>query len=53
VDEVTIDMTVAQLKDQLEIYRELMNEIPLRSHLKTKADMIAALKNAITMYKSL
>jgi hypothetical protein len=39
VDEVTIDMTAAQLKDQLEIYRGLVNGIPLKSHLKTKAEM--------------
>jgi cation transport regulator ChaB len=53
VEDVTLNMTNAQLKDQLEIYRPLIDGIPLKSHLKTKADMIAALKEAITRYKVL
>jgi hypothetical protein len=48
---VTMDMTVAQLKDQLDIYRGLVDSLPLKSHLKTKADMIQALKNAIIKFK--
>jgi hypothetical protein len=44
-------MTAAQLKDQLEIYRTLVDGIPLRSHLKTKAAMVCALKEAIRKYK--
>jgi hypothetical protein len=50
---VTIDMTVTQLKDQLEIYRGLVTDIPLKSHMKTKADMIPALKEAIMKYKEI
>jgi hypothetical protein len=50
-EHVTVDMTVAQLKDQLEIYRTLVEGIPLKSHLKTKAAMIEALKEAIIRYK--
>jgi hypothetical protein len=48
---VTIDLTVAQLKDQLDIYRGLVDGLPVKSHLKTKADMIQALKGAILKYK--
>jgi hypothetical protein len=50
-EHVTMDMTVAQLKDQLDIYCGLIDGLPLKSHLKTKADMIQALKNAINKYK--
>lgn len=49
-EEVNIGMTVAQLQDQLEIYRGLVNGIPKKSHLKTKAVMIEALKEAINQY---
>ena len=52
IEHVTIDMTVAQLKDQLEIYRTLVDGIPLKSHLKTKAAMVDALKVAIGKYKA-
>src|ERR1700722_17118760 len=51
INDVDINMTVAQLKDQLEIYRGLVDGIPLKSHLKTKAVMIEALKAAIIKYK--
>jgi hypothetical protein len=51
--DVTTDMTNTELKDQLEIYRSLIDGIPLKSHLKNKAAMIAALEEAITRYKSL
>jgi hypothetical protein len=51
LDKVTIDMSVVELKDQLEIYRGLVTGIPLKSHLKTKAAMIEALQDAITKYK--
>jgi len=51
INDVDINMTVAQLKDQLEIYRGLVDRIPLKSHLKTKAVMIEALKAAIIKYK--
>ena len=47
-EDVTVDMMAAQLKDQLERYQSLMNGIPLKSHLKMKAQIIAALKEAIT-----
>jgi len=47
---VTTDMTIAELRDQLEIYRGLVDSIPLKSHLKTKAAMIEALKEAIRIY---
>lgn len=50
VEDVTVDMTVAKLRDQLEVYRTLVNDIPLKSHLKTKAQMIGALKEAIRKY---
>jgi hypothetical protein len=53
IEDVTLNMTIAQLKDQLEIYRSLIDGIPLKSYLKTKADMIAALKTAINRYKAL
>lgn len=51
INDVDINMTVAQLKDQLEIYRGLVDGIPLKSHLKTKAVMVEALKVAITKHK--
>jgi hypothetical protein len=50
---VTTDMTVAQLRDQLEAYRCLVDGIPLKSHLKIKAVMIDALKDAIQKYKEM
>jgi cbb3-type cytochrome oxidase cytochrome c subunit len=50
---VTIDMTATQLKDQLEIYRSLVTDLPLKSHMRTKADMIQALKEAIMKYKEI
>ena len=50
-EHVTIDMTVAQLRDQLDIYQCLVDGLPLKSHLKTKADMIQTLKEAIKKYK--
>ena len=50
LDKVTVDMSVAELRDQLEIYHDLVAGIPLKSHLKTKAVMIEALKDAITRY---
>jgi hypothetical protein len=53
VEEVTTSMTAAQLKDNLEIYRRLVEGIPLKSHLRTKAEMIEALKDAIKRYKTL
>jgi hypothetical protein len=52
-EDVTINMTVAQLKDQLEIYRGLVDGIPKKTHLKTKAVMIEALKVAINQYNGL
>jgi hypothetical protein len=52
VEHVTIDMTAAQLKDQLEIYQTLVDGIPLKSHLKIKAAMADALKGAIGKYKA-
>jgi len=53
VEDVTLNMTNDQLRDQLEIYRELIDGIPIKSQLKIKADLIAALKEAITRYKTL
>jgi hypothetical protein len=52
VEQVTVDMTITQLKDQLEIYRKLVDGIPLKSHLRTKAAMLDALKAAIRKYKA-
>jgi hypothetical protein len=53
VEDVTINMTNDQLRDQLEIYRQLIGDIPGKSKLKIKAELIAALKAAITRYKAL
>ena len=53
VEDVTLSMTNNQLRDQLEIYRQLVDGIPGKSQLKIKADLIAALKAAITKYKAL
>ena len=52
-EDITIDMTAAQLRDQLEIYRKLVDGILPKSHLKTKATMVEALKEAITKYKGI
>jgi len=51
--DVTIDITNTKLKDQLEIYRSLVDGIPLKSYLKNKAAMIAALEKAISKYKAI
>jgi dsDNA-binding SOS-regulon protein len=53
VEDVTINMTNDQLKDQLEIYRQLMDGIPAKTKLKIKAELIAALREAITRYQAL
>ena len=53
VEDVSIKMTNDQLRDQLEIYRALVDDIPPKSHLKIKADLIKALKEAIERYKGL
>ena len=53
VEDVTINMTNDQLRDQLEIYRQLIDGIPGKSKLKIKAELIAALRAAITRYKAL
>ena len=53
VEDVTINMTNDQLRDQLEIYRQLIDDIPGKSKLKIKAELIAALRAAITRYKAL
>jgi hypothetical protein len=53
VEDVTLSMTNDQLRDQLEIYRQLIDGIPGKSQLKIKAELIAALKAAITRYKAL
>ena len=53
VEDVSIKMTNDQLRDQLDIYRTLVNAIPLKSHLKTKAELIKALKEAIGRYRRL
>lgn len=47
---VTMDMTTAELRDQLQIYHSLVVGIPLKSHLKSKALMIEALLEAIRKY---
>jgi hypothetical protein len=52
VEEVTTNLTIVKLKDQLEIYRRLVDGVPLKSHLRTKAEMIEALKNAIRKYQA-
>ncbi len=46
-------MTVAELKDQLKIYRALAVDIPLVSHLKKKADLLEALLKAVGDYKGM
>jgi hypothetical protein len=46
-------MTVAELKDQLKIYRALAVDIPLVSHLKKKADLLEALLKAVDDYKGM
>ena len=50
-DDVTDAMVNTQLQDQLAIYRDLVEGVPKKSHLKNKAMMIDALKNAIMKYK--
>ena len=50
-EHVILDMTAAQLKDQLDIYRRLVDGVPKKSHLKAKAAMIEALKVAIEKHK--
>ena len=52
VEQVTVDMTITQLKNQLEIYWKLVDWIPLKSHLRAKATMLDAFKSAIRKYKA-
>ena len=47
VEDVTNNMTVKQLDDQLEIYRKLVDSIPQKSKLRNKSLKIETLKNAI------
>jgi hypothetical protein len=49
-EDVTIDMTVKAIDNQLEIYRKLVQWIPLKSHLKNKAAKIEALQDAIKRF---
>jgi hypothetical protein len=50
--DVTIDMTVKALDNQLDLYRKLVPNIPLKSRLKTKALKIEALKEAIRLFQA-
>ena len=43
----TIDMAVKDLNNQLDLYRKLVDNIPLKSKLKIEELKIAALKEAI------
>jgi hypothetical protein len=52
VEDVTDRLTNQALKDQLEKYRKLVEDIPKKSHITTKALMISALKEAITCFKA-
>jgi hypothetical protein len=47
VEDVTNNMTVKELDNQLEIYRKLVDTIPQKSKLRNKSLKIEALKNAI------
>ena len=47
VEDVTKDMKVKDLDNQLEIYRKLVDGVPQKSKLKNKDMKIEALKNAI------
>lgn len=52
VEDVTKAMTVKILDDQLEIYRELVAGIPLKSKLKNKDMKMEALRNAIRAFQT-
>lgn len=43
-------LTVNQLNDQLDIYRVLVEDVPLKSHMKNKQERIERLKAAIERY---
>jgi hypothetical protein len=43
-------LTVSQLNDQLDIYRALVKDVPLKSHMKNKQERIESLKAAIERY---
>jgi hypothetical protein len=48
--DVTGALTVNQLNDQLDIYRVLVEDVPLKSHMKNKQERIERLKAAIERY---
>ncbi|KAF8223651.1 hypothetical protein L208DRAFT_1516297 [Tricholoma matsutake] len=48
--EVTGALNVNQLNDQLDIYRALVEDVPLKSHMKNKQERIERLKEAIERY---
>jgi hypothetical protein len=50
VDDIGSHMTNSLLDEQLEIYRRLVDGVPLASKVKAKPDKIIALKQAITSY---
>jgi hypothetical protein len=52
VEDVTDTMKVKELDDQLEIYRKLVDDIPLKSKLKNKGMKMEALQNAIRKFNS-
>lgn len=52
VEDVTDSMKVKELDDQLEIYRKLVDDTPLKSKLKNKSMKIEALQNAIRQFNA-
>ena len=52
VEEVTDGMKLKDLDDQLDIYRKLVNDVPQKSKLRTKAMKIEALQKAIRQFNA-
>ena len=49
---VTEGMKNAELDEQLEIYRSLVEQVPPKSHIPRKAQKIVSLKKAIEIFNS-